>query len=103
MSWSVEVHPAAADELRSLPPATRRRFAAAIDALADDPYRKRAGVDIKKLGDLGKGRTLHRLRVGAGRSLYAVLRDDHAITILLVDQRGKGYSRMTKMAKRRAG
>lgn len=102
MTWRIQIHPKALAELEALARADQRRMAKAIDALADDPMRKRPGVDIKRIGALPGRRSLCRIRVGKHRSLYAVVQADHEVVVLLIDDRGKGYGRMTKTAKERA-
>ncbi|MBI4393325.1 MAG: hypothetical protein HY556_05950 [Euryarchaeota archaeon] len=99
--YSVSFHPAAEREYLALPENSRRRFEKGIDALAEDPFRPRAGVDVVKLTDLGQGSSLHRLRVGKHRSCYAVIRGDRKVWILLFDDRGTGYPRMIRAAKAR--
>lgn len=87
MTWNVQVHPKALDELEALDRAAQRRMAKAIDALAEDPLRKRPGADIRRIGTLSGGKTLHRIRVGTRRSLYAVVQGDRTVTVLLIDDR----------------
>jgi mRNA interferase RelE/StbE len=55
--WTVELSTAAANQVRKLDPATRRRVLAAVQILADDP--RRAGT--KKLVGTDDG---WRLRIG---------------------------------------
>ena len=71
--FRVVFHPAAAREYDALPEHARVRFERAIDALEDDPFSARPGVDIRKLRLLSDGTTLRRLRVGERRACYAVV------------------------------
>lgn len=67
--FAIEVKKSAEKELARIPKRERARFVEPINALADDPFRPRAGVDIKQL----KGtRSLYRLRVGDYRGIYEV-------------------------------
>ena len=101
MTWHVQLHPKALAELETLDRAAQRRMAKAIDALAIDPLHKRPGADIRRIGTLPEG-TLHRIRVGTRRSLYAVVTSDRRVTVLLIDDRGRGYDRMKDTALQRA-
>lgn len=55
--------------------------------LADDPYNKRSGADIKRLK--GKKHVMYRLRVGEYRFEYFV--DEGKVWIDNVFIRGRGY------------
>lgn len=101
--FEVTFHPAAEKEFLELPQHVQGRFERAIDQVAVDPFIARPGVDIKKLGDLGPGEGLYRLRVGAYRSCYAVITSEREILVLLFDVRGAGYGRIlgTATARRR--
>ena len=99
--YEVLFHPAAEKEFLVLPGQVQSRFERAIDLLAVDPLRPRPGADIKKLGDLGSGEILCRLRVGEHRSCYAVVTARREVLILLFDARGAGYDRIIATAKSR--
>lgn len=99
--WNLLVHPAAADELLELPDRDYRRVERALHGLEEDPFRSRAGVDVVKLRDLEEGSALYRLRVGKRRVLYAVIRADRTVYVLLVEDRELGYARLMEIARRR--
>ena len=85
MSYGVEVSRSALKGLASLPPEVGRRFAARIEALADDP--RPPGTRSLK-GDM---EGLRRLRVGDYRAIYHVNDDERTIAILRVGHRGSVY------------
>jgi len=60
----------------------------AIDELANDPFRKRPGCDIKKMS--GK-QDAYRLRVGSIRFNYVVYKDKVIVYIEETFKRGMGY------------
>lgn len=74
MSHSIEILPAAARQLRKLPPEGRRRIQAAIELLAETPRPPGA----KKL----TGRVEWRVRTGDYRVLYRI--DDGRLVIVVV-------------------
>lgn len=74
-------------QLRDLPDADRERIKGALAQLADDPFRPRPGVDIKRLR--GPGREYHRLRVGDHRAIYVVEGD--RVLVAKVVRRSKAY------------
>lgn len=86
-AYRVEATPAARRDLRRLSPDVRRRIAARIDALADDPRptgaRALAGPD-----------RFLRLRVGEYRIVYDVDDASQTITIKLVMHRRDVYRRL---------
>ena len=67
MPFEVQLTQRAAREFRALPPSVQRRFADALDALADGPLVTRPGVDVRRL----HGVDAWRLRVGAYRGVFA--------------------------------
>ncbi|MFA5862835.1 MAG: type II toxin-antitoxin system RelE/ParE family toxin [Candidatus Thermoplasmatota archaeon] len=71
-----------------------------LEKLAQEPFRPRPGMDIKKLKDVD-GDGLYRLRVGEHRAIYAVVSVDRVVTVLVVDDREAGYSRMIQRAMAR--
>jgi len=66
--FDVVFHPTAQKEFLELPEHVQDRFERAIDQIAVNPFRSRPGVDLTKLGELGPGEALFRLRVGEYRS-----------------------------------
>lgn len=100
-AYEVLFHPKAEKELFGLPDDAQRRFGRAIDQLTVDPHTSRAGVNVKKIADLGGGATLHRLRVGERRSCYAVTDSMRRVWILLFEDREVGYPRMVRRAQER--
>lgn len=97
------MHPEAADELAALDPKRYARMREALVRLQDDPFRRRPGVDVRKLKAHAEGIGLHRLRVGDVRAVYAVLDEDREVLVLVVEKREVGYARMTWAAQRRLG
>ena len=78
MAFAVVFKPAAVRDLRKLPEDIRRRVAARIDALADDP--RPHGVEhIEGLPDL------YRVRVGDYRIIYQM--QDKALLVVVVRAR----------------
>lgn len=100
--WRIDIHASARDELLALTDVEFERVDAKLRRLAEDPLRPRAGVDIKKLKDLGGG-GLYRLRIGERRALYAVLTADRRVIVLVVEDREAGYARMIARASKRLG
>ena len=60
----------------------------ALANLEDTPFRKRSGVDIKKLVTPDDP-PLFRLRIGDYRAIYFVLKDEVRVTEII--HRSKGY------------
>jgi mRNA interferase RelE/StbE len=87
VSYTVRVRPSARKDVGRLPQEVRRRVAAGIRALAEDPR----GTNTKHLH--GRLAGLRRLRVGDYRVLYVV--DDQAqqIDVLRVGTRESVYER----------
>lgn len=76
---TIELRPAAYRELARLPVADRKRVAAVIEALAEDPRPE----GCRKLAGASKGRPpLWRVRAGAFRVVYQV--QDQALVVLVV-------------------
>lgn len=99
--WQLVVHPAAASELVDLPEKDFARFQRALTRLQDDPFHPAAGRDVTKLKEMGLGGALYRLRVGKRRAIYAVIRGDRVIYVLVIEDRELGYGRLIELAKRR--
>ncbi len=70
MSHRVEFKKSAEKEFSRLPKDVMRRFAEAIEKVAEDPGRPRSGVDIKRLHGT---KTTWRLRVGDFRGIYELV------------------------------
>ncbi len=83
--YEIRLHPQAARAFRRLQDPLRRRIAAAIDALADDP--RPAGTT--KLA----GRDDYRIRVGDYRIVYAVDDNEHLVLIARIAHRREVYRR----------
>jgi mRNA-degrading endonuclease RelE of RelBE toxin-antitoxin system len=97
------VHPAAADELADLDDRRYARVRVALARLADDPFRARPGLDLRRLKAVSDDVGLHRVRVGDVRALYAVLEAAREVLVLVVEKREAGYVRMAATAQRRLG
>jgi len=84
--YEVELTRSAEREFGKLPADVKLRFARAIDALADDPFRRRPGVDVRRL----QGReAMWRLRVGDHRGIFAV--EDARIVFTRFGHRSRVY------------
>ena len=81
MAYRVEIHPAAQEQMLSLPKEAQVKVARSIDHLGNTPRPPR----VKKLADSG----LWRIRVGQYRIVYAI--DDKAqlVTIVRVARRNE--------------
>ncbi len=66
----------------------KKRVKDALLKLEDVPFRRRSGVDIKKLVTLDEP-PLFRLRIGDYRAIYFVLNDEVRVTEII--HRSKGY------------
>lgn len=100
-AWTLAFHPAAAAEMAALPEKDYARVEGALLRLAEDPFHPRAGVDVRKLkGARTPG--LYRLRVGARRVLYVAATARRELVVLVVDDRGLGYERLSAIADGRA-
>jgi mRNA interferase RelE/StbE len=83
-AYEVEFATSAAKEFRSLPLEFRRRIAAAIDTLSEEP--RPAGV--RKLTG---HRSLYRIRVGSYRVVYEIDDESKLIRITRVRHRREAY------------
>lgn len=73
-------------EFARLARSVQERFAAAIDALAENPTRARPGVDIKRLHG---ARSTWRLRVGHSRGIFEV--EGEAVVFTRFGHRSRVY------------
>lgn len=99
--WALQVHPAAADELAALDERSYRRIRAALQRLEEEPYRARAGTDLKKRKELRDGAGLYRLRIGENRAVYAAIGTSREVFVLVVEKREVGYARLIATAEAR--
>ena len=83
MSWSIRIKSSARKDLRRIDARDRMRLAAAIDGLAENPYR---GSALK--GDLTG---LRRIRVGPYRIIYEIRDGELVVLVVRVAHRGKAY------------
>jgi mRNA-degrading endonuclease RelE of RelBE toxin-antitoxin system len=65
----------------------KERIIAHLKVLANDPYNKRSGMDIKKMK--GREHDLYRLRIGEMRFEYFI--EDDKVWIDEAFMRGRGY------------
>lgn len=84
MTYSVEVSPAAAKQLRKLDPPARRRIQAAIDLLAENP---RPPTATQLVGGAGEW----RVRTGDYRIIYEVHDTVLVVLVLRVGHRREIY------------
>lgn len=87
MTFKIFIHREAVKVIRDLDRKTRKRIKDNVNALKEDPYKRRSGADIRKLADTNP--VLYRLRVGDYRVIYAVEGDTIQITDIF--HRSKGY------------
>ena len=85
MAYAVRFDRAAVKGLAVLQTADRTRIVAAIEKLAEDPFAP--GLDVKRL----RGRDDYRLRVGAFRVLYLIVRRELVIVIVDIADRKEAY------------
>ncbi len=78
----------AVSQLSLLNSRQKKRVKDALLKLEDNPFRRRSGVDIKKLVTQDDP-PLFRLRIGDYRAIYFVLNDEVRITEII--HRSKGY------------
>lgn len=86
MSYAVFLHPSVVKYLDHLSENERKRCYMSLKKLSNDPYKPRAGCDIKTLS--GK-KDSYRLRAGSHRFLYVIRENE-----VLVEEgfkREKGY------------
>lgn len=83
MSWSLRIKNSARKELRRIHRVDRLRLVAAIDGLAENPYR---GGALK--GDLTG---LRRIRVGSYRILYEIRDAELVVLVVRVAHRREAY------------
>jgi len=81
--WQVELKHRPEKILHSLPADVRRRIAAELDALGDDP--RHPGCE--KLQD----HDLYRVRVGDWRIVYTLEEDRLIVLVLRIEPRGRAY------------
>ncbi len=78
----------AVSQLSLLNSKQKKRVKGALLKLEDVPFRRRSGVDIKKLVTPDEP-PLFRLRIGDYRAIYFVLNDEVRVTEII--HRSKGY------------
>lgn len=78
----------AVSQLSFLNSKQKKRVKDALLKLEDNPFRRRSGVDIKKLV-IPDDPPLFRLRIGDYRAIYFVLKDEIRVTEII--HRSKGY------------
>ncbi len=83
MSWSIRIKNSARKDLRRIAPGDRSRLVAAIDGLAENPYR---GGALK--GDL---MGLRRIRIGSYRIVYEIRDAELVVLVVRVAHRSQVY------------
>jgi len=86
--FSVSISYSALKDLNSLDNRIKKRIKFSLKGLEEDPFRRRAKADIKKLRGL-KNPDLYRLRVGDYRIVYVIAKKKVKITHIL--KRSKVY------------
>lgn len=89
MTREAFLHPSALKTFRALPEQERTRVREALARVAEDPFRRRSGADIRKLKGTHGRQDLYRVRVGELRVVYAV--EDDAVLVTDLLRRGEGY------------
>lgn len=89
MALEVLLHPSALKAFQALLEQERARVREALARVAEDPFRKRSGADIRKLKGTHGRQDLYRVRVGELRVVYAV--EDDAVLVTDLFRRGEGY------------
>ena len=82
-SYRLQIKPSAVRELEGVPRQDRRRLAARMRALADDPRPPGA----EKL----RGHDLYRVRQGSYRILYEIVDRDLSVTVIKIGHRREVY------------
>jgi len=88
IKYRVLLSQTAVSQLSLLDSKQKKRVKDALLGLEDDPFRRRSGVDIKKLVTHDEP-PLYRLRVGDYRAIYFVA--DYEIKVTEIIHRSKGY------------
>ncbi|MGY5858955.1 MAG: type II toxin-antitoxin system RelE/ParE family toxin [Candidatus Thorarchaeota archaeon] len=86
--FSILLSQTAVSQLSLLSTKQKKRVKDALLNLEENPFRKRSGVDIKKLVTPDDP-PLFRLRIGDYRAIYFVLNDEVRVTEII--HRSKGY------------
>lgn len=86
-SYTYEISPAAARQIRKLARPVQERIAVRLRRLMEDPRPKDA---LKLAGQEG----LYRIRVGDYRIVYRIVDDALLVVIVRVGHRGEVYSRL---------
>lgn len=89
MPRRVSLHRDAAKAFQRLTAVERRRVKEALLRIADDPFTKRTGADIKRLKGTRGREDLFRVRIGELRAVYAAQREEILVTQIF--RRGEGY------------
>ena len=87
MRYTVRFRPAARREFLALPKDVRQRIAAALERLAEDPYR--SGSEPLRRGLRGR----RKYRVGDYRIVYAVEQDVLVVRVITVEHRSRVYGK----------
>ncbi len=93
MKWRVRLTAEAHEQVRRLPPATKRAMRAALEALARDGL-SADGVDVRRLST-GPERVLYRLRVRGWR--VALRPEGKTLVVIRVFHRSEGYGWMERL------
>ena len=87
MRYNVLISKTARRTLENLQEKDKQRIISKLKELTNNPGKRRAKMDIKKLRDTDP--TLYRLRVGDFRVIYAIIGDEVKVTEIM--HRGKNY------------
>lgn len=88
MTWEVRFDRHAMRALSGLDESVRKRLQAGAVPLMEDPLRRRAGADIKRLqGQPG----VYRLRIGDYRLFYVTYREQRVVVVTDVRHRSHAY------------
>ena len=89
MIEDVKLHPEATAFLETLDKKTQKRIFDTLKKLKENPTRKRAGLDIKKMHGKKDKPPMYRVRIGRYRAVYAI--ENNIIWVTEIFPRGRGY------------
>lgn len=98
MEYSLLVHPAASDQLASLPSETDRRIRNKVREIVSHEFRTITDFDVERVR--GVTHRIYRARIGDFRVFFVV--DETTIGILHVERRDTAYTNLEPV-DRRAG
>ena len=86
--YEVQVDERVTKDLKAVPEYIIDKFIEILDELEINPFKRRSGVDIKRL--VGHP-DIYRVRIGNYRVLYSVDKNNHIVKITMFVHRKKAY------------